>query len=48
MLFYAYVFKSPSGAKEVVFYAPSEEEARRKYTKTFGVEPKDLVRRHNW
>lgn len=48
MKFYAYKFKSPSGKREVFFYAESEKEARKKYFKTFGVEAGDLLARHNW
>lgn len=48
MLLYVYFFKSPIMETEVAFYAPTEQEARQKYYRAYGVEPGTLIRRENW
>lgn len=51
-LFYVYFFdvKRPGEPfpVEVAIYAESEEQARKFFKKSYGVEAKDLIRRENW
>lgn len=47
-LFYKYWFKSPSGNKDVVYYASELAEAEKQYFEVFGVAPKKLEKRERW
>lgn len=45
-LFYIYTFMY--AGKEVHFYAPDEDTARKDFAETFGIQAGELLRRTNW
>jgi len=43
-----YIYKFMYAAKEVFFYAASEEDARKQFAETFGIQAGELLQRRNW